>query len=168
MANLAVADCTNLEVAVLIDTDDFYALPILAAGENRAALLQSFIDSVPFDITIMDRDAMMAAWGEFLTRHIVAENTPPVTPTDSPVGDQSRNGTDAEQQLAEAEAHAAGTVPDTQPADTDQAPAPTVTMTKVRCFNCNGQGTIAFGDDQPAVTCNMCEGKGWVLQEVAA
>lgn len=162
MANLIVADCPNLECAVLIDTDELRALPIVAAGPDRDALLQAFVDSVPFDITLLEADASLAAFGQFLERSGRLSGVAPNTSAPNPMEPPAGSGTDAEAALAETEATHAGDVPAPQPADTDQTEDSAPTPVEADCFNCNGTGRIEFGDDQPGVRCNVCAGTGRV------
>lgn len=168
MAELTVVDDERTECAVLIDTDTWTALPIVAMGENRATLLQTFVDSVPFDVTLLKDEALMEGWRQFLGASGAVAQVGTDASAPDQVGSPTRNGDDAERQLAEAEATGATDVPAEQPADTDQdSPPPTREVTS-DCFNCNGTGTIEFGDGQPAVRCNVCKGTGMVTQTVPA
>jgi ribosomal protein S27E len=168
MANLTVLDDTAQECAVLVDTDTWTPLPIVSMGENRVNLLQAFVDSVPFDLTLLNDAAMREAWVQFLEQHGALPTTPAESHTADEMVAQSRNGDDDAAALAQAEAAAATDEPPPQPADTDTAENPPSATVIVRCWNCEGTGQVVFGDNEPARTCGICHGTGKVEQVVAA
>ena len=168
MANLTVVDDAALECAVLVDTDTWTALPIVAMGENRSTLLRAFVDNTPFDLTLLKEEAMLEGWRQFLTAHGVIPEVGTDAPATDQVGAQSSNGNDAEAELADATATNTTDTPGAQPADTDaEGPPPTRTVT-ADCFNCNGTGRIEFGDGAEPVRCNVCKGSGTIEQTVPA
>lgn len=166
MAQLAIISDPNIEVAVLVDTDEFYALPVVAVGPNRDNLLQAFIDSTPFDLTILGSDVVMAAFAQFLERTGALSEVQTQPTTNMEVGSQNSNDGDDEARLAELVANATTEVPDEQPADTDTPTDTQAEPVTVRCFNCEGRGMIEFGDGSPAMECNVCHGTGKVTQAV--
>lgn len=166
MTDLVLLDSPSLELAVFVDVDEFRPLPMTAAGPNRVALLEAFRDATPFDLTVMNDEALRVAFGQFLER--VADSTEQASETaDNQVDTEPGDAGDAGASLAEAEAHNAGTIPDVQPADTDQPQSSAVDLVTVRCWNCNGEGIVRFGDDEPPAQCNMCGGTGKVNQPAA-
>lgn len=168
MSELTVLDDERTECAVLIDTDTWTALPIVAMGENRATLLQTFCDSVPFDVTLLRDEALMEGWRQFLAASGTVPDVATDAPTDSAVESSTRDGNDAERELAEAEATNHTDTPAEQPADTDQDSTPPTRQVDVDCWNCNGTGKIEFGDGSEPVRCNVCAGTGQVKQTVPA
>lgn len=166
MANLTVIDDTNVEVAVLVDTDDWQPLAVCAVGPNRVNLLQAFVDSVPFDLALLKPEALREAFSQFLQSAGVIDLDAPLPPAPDNVGDDTGSRNDAESTLAEQEATNHADVPDEQPADTDvEADEGSQTET-VSCYNCNGTGKIDFGDGEPPVRCGMCKGTGSITVAV--
>lgn len=166
MTELVIVDNPDLGIAVLVDIDEFRPLPFVAAGENREAMLLSFRDSVPFDVTIMDDATLRTAFGQFLESvadAITEASETTVDQVESPDG----SGDDAEVASAEREAAEYGVDPAPAPADTDQSVGGTVGLVRVRCWNCNGTGAVDFGEDQAPQQCNMCQGAGTVAVEPA-
>lgn len=166
MAQLTIISDPNVEVAVLVDTDEFYALPVVAVGPDREALLQAFIDSTPFDLGLLGSNGIMPAFAQFLERSGAFNPTQEQPTTDMEVGSQNSNDSDDEARLAELVANATTEVPDEQPADTDTPTDTQAEPVTVRCFNCEGRGMIEFGDGSPAMECNVCHGTGKVTQAV--
>lgn len=166
MTELIVADNPDLGVAVLVDVDEFRPLPFVAAGDNREAMLLSFRDSVPFDVTIMDDATLRAAFGQFLES--VADAITEASDTAESQVDPS-DGSDDDAQVAGAEREATehGLDPPPAPADTDEPQRSTVAMVTVKCWNCNGAGLVDFGEDGTPQQCNMCGGDGKVAMESA-
>lgn len=166
MTELVIVDNPDLGIAVLVDIDEFRPLPFVAAGENREAMLLSFRDSVPFDVTIMDDATLRTAFGQFLESVADAITEAPEAPTGE-VESSGGNGDDAQIASAEREAAEYGVDPAPAPADTDQSVGGTVGLVRVRCWNCNGTGAVDFGEDQAPQQCNMCQGAGTVAVEPA-
>ena len=168
MASLTTIDDASIELACIIDMDTFTPLPIVAAGADRTALLTAFVDSVPFDITLLNAETIREGFSQFLgTRGIITQDTP--TQADQPEVVAS-DGTpdDGVAALAEREATYATDTPSEQPADTDEAQdtqSPTVTA---RCWNCDGSGRVEFGEGEPTAQCGICQGTGKVEQAVQA
>lgn len=163
VTELVVLDNPDVEVASVVDLDTFTPLAIVAAGPSRRTLLDAFIDSTPFDPTVLDPDSIRAAFQSFLSRMADAAAD---TPQDEavPVGDDTGISDDDRYALAEREAANTPGAPEPQPADTDEPERGAVALVKVQCWNCNGSGVIRFGGDDPDQACNMCQGRGWVEQ----
>lgn len=168
MASLAIIDDTALELAVMIDTDTFKPVPLVAAGPDRAALLQAFADSVPFDLTLLNDDTIREGFAQFLAaRGVVTQDEN----TEADIGQVvSADGAGGDDQAALAEHEAIGStdMPPAQPNDTDTPENPPTATVKARCWNCNGVGFIEFGDDSPTQQCGICHGTGKVEQVVQA
>lgn len=167
MAQLTVVDDTDIELAVLMDADTFTALPLVAMGPNRRNLLTAFAEQAPFDLTILAPDVLQQGWMTFLERNGALEPEPDTEVPTGEVGIPVHEGAGTEAAQAEQEATSHTGVPAERPADTDKAEDPPSHTVVVRCWNCNGDGTIDFGDDQPPAACNVCGGTGRV-ERVAA
>lgn len=167
MTTLAIVDDPNIEVAVLVDTDQYTALPIVAMGPQRVQLLEEFASS-PVDLGWFTREGLLEMWTTFLQGSGVIPGEVERNPAahDDAVA-PTRDGTDAEAELAEAEAANASDVPEPQPADADQDADQEAATVTVRCWNCNGTGFVAFGDGEPDQQCGVCRGTGKVDQVAA-
>lgn len=166
MAELVIVDNPDVELSTVVDIDAFRTLPVVSAGPDRESILKAFINSTPFDITALDDAAIRTAYLSFLDAMGKLGPTAPETDATPPVEPNGGvGGDDAAQAVREAH-DAAGAPPEPAPADTDLEPDVRTETRRVKCFNCNGDGTITFGDGTPPVVCNVCGGKQYTEQEV--
>jgi hypothetical protein len=148
------------EMAVVIDYETGVAFAPVAAGENAKDLMEAFVSMCGVALEYLKPPQQMEMFRGFLTRLTTHEPLPADAAPIDEVGDGPRASMDAEAALAQHEANGATDTPPEQPADTDQAPDPAGPAVGSRCFNCNGEGMISFGDTSPAVQCNVCHGTG--------
>jgi hypothetical protein len=182
VSDLQVVYDPSLQVGGIVDLDTNMGWGPICPGPEGGALLQSFIDGMPFDITMLTseqaRDIFMSVFREQAAESLAAQgqDTPPNMDTAPDTGPD-------EHALAAAEAVAsAGAPPAPAPADTDMAanestpgevtpdptatgspsdtppdgsPAPPVTTTTTNCLVCNAEGT---GSTNPS--CLVCGGSG--------
>lgn len=160
MSDYILTDNDQAEIAVVVDLDTLRVLPLIGAGANRRDMLTSFVESVPFDLSILDDEQLQQAFVAFLgTLGLLSTDAASPDAVDQ-VELRERPGGDADAARAEAEASAASDVPGPAPSDADmEADAGTQTVV-VRCFNCEGAGSISFGDGSPDQKCNTCGGTG--------
>lgn len=168
MAQLQVLFDANREIAIIVDLETWQAHGPALPSPNGELILSAFIDQTPFDVSVMDDNALRLAIMQFLDIF----GPGPQAPADagdlvasSDVGAEPVGSGDG---IAERAPYGGPDHPGTQPADTDMEADTGPQTVKVRCWNCNGQGTIEFGDGVPPVTCNMCAGTGKVEQLVSA
>ena len=153
----------ELEIATVIDSEEFRSMGPVAVGEHAKAQLTAFIQMMPQTVfTAMSSYELVRTWGEFWEREFAAlYETPTETDTDS-VGEQPTVA-DYADALAERTATETSDVPEPQPHDSDVAVAtvssPTVTA---QCYNCNGDGVITHGETGETVQCGICHGTGKV------
>ena len=160
MANLEVIYDPAKELAAIINTDDRQGWGPAMIGPQAGMILQTFLDTVPFDLSIMSSYDATQAFSDFLrTAGLAADETAatPVTPSESPT-DPGVDTTAAT--AAEHEARDNTTVPPEQPHDTDTPVVPDTTDTVIPCVNCGGGGTVQVEPDTDPVKCGMCGGTG--------
>ena len=168
MSSLTVIYDPNVEVAVIVDLDNFTALPMAGPGAASAGTLQAFIDQTPFDLAELNADAQLAAFMSFLDRNAAPEPVASDTLVDVPAGDVGGDGVGDGAALAEREAANAADVPPPQPADADGGAVPDTTPTEIDCPNCNGEGVISYGEGAAPEQCRMCRGTRKVTIQVPA
>lgn len=168
MSDLQVIYDREREVAVIVDLESWTALPMAGPGEPFANIMRAFIDATPFDLTDLDAMTQLTVFGSFLDRYgdvsAVAPDAPD-TATQVELGDTAGDDGSA---LAQAEAADATDTPDVQPADTDVEANTGTAPTVIDCPNCNGEGTIAYGDGAAPEQCRMCLGTRKVTISVPA
>lgn len=168
MSDYIILDHADAEVSVIVDMDEFRVLPVVAAGPNRATILQAFVDSTPFDVGVLSDDAMRIAFVDFLERSPGLVEQAPTQDYQPPLVTDNGSGGDEGAALAAQEAANATDVPPPAPADTDQGASENQATSEVTCWNCNGVGTVQYGEGEPPAACNMCKGTGKVKVAVAA
>ena len=162
MAELQVIYDPNLELAAIVNVDERMGWGPAMIGPQAGNILQAFIDTCPFDVSEMDAYTAARTFASFLDNAgLAAPDTTP-TPETGTVDTSADTGVDTANALAEAEATNAGDVPAEQPADTDTPQDTSTAPTVINCPNCNGSGSIQFGDGEAPQTCGMCGGRGKV------
>lgn len=182
MPDLQVVYDPSIQVGAIVDLDTNMGWGPICPGPEGGSLLQSFIDGMPFDITILSseqaRDIFMSVFQDQAAESIAAEGTAPAANVDA---GPDTGAIDAAQATAEAVANA-GAPPEPGPHDTDMeaaqgtpdtvsddptigAPAPITdtsaatadasTQSATLCLVCNPNGT---GSTNPS--CLVCGGKG--------
>ena len=167
MSDLLVIYDPDVQVGAIVDIDTRMGYGPTMAGPHAKQLLQTFIDTLPFDIDGMSTYDRARAFTSFLERAGMAADTQAGTPGTGVVEPGGHQDVAGEAKAAEAEATHAGDVPAPQPADTDTPPPPSAETKQVTCGNCNGTGTTPDGPNGEAVQCRMCQGTGRVTVPVA-
>lgn len=168
MADLEVIYDPNKELACIVHVDSRMGWGPAMIGPQAGNLLQAFLDTTPFDVSELDSYAATAAFTSFLERAGI-KITPETTPDNQGSMDYTTTAAmDNGNALAEAEAVASSDVPAPQPADTDTPPDQSTAPTVVGCPNCQGTGSVRFGDDEAPQTCGMCNGSGKVTVQAPA
>ena len=171
----------TLELAAIVNLDDLTAWGPVYKGPDAQDILQGFIDAAPFDVTILDTDTAKALFWS-LGQAGTGEASPESGQAQAGTVDDAAGGLAANEGLATAEAHAAGTVPDIQPHDADAqqgapdtasvevgqssdvtqvthyeqpVPEPVKVSEPINCGLCN-----ADGNQTPDPTCIACGGSG--------
>lgn len=160
MAELEVIYDPAKELACIINVDDRCGWGPAMIGPQAGNILQAFLDTAPFDLSLLGTYDATRAFTSFLeSSGLAAPETTAEGETVAPV-EGGNAGMDNGNALAEAEATGAGDVPAPAPADTDDDTPESTTPQVIDCPGCNGQGTTQYDPEQPAVTCGMCQGKG--------
>lgn len=162
MAELLVVYDQELQIATVVcDEPDQQLTPTMVGPESRA-LLESFIQSMPIDLTMYTGLELVRMWENFLGRNAEGINqaleqaTGAAEPAAAPAPEPQAA-------LAQAEAVSAGAEPpQQQPADSDLDAAAAAEPTVTDCPNCGGKGTVADGEGGALVKCGMCNGTGRV------
>lgn len=184
MSDLQVVYDPSTQVGAIVDLDTNQGWGPICPGPEGGELLQSFIDGMPFDITILTSqqatDIFMSVFREQAAASIAAQGQDTTENVDA-----GANPPTDEQALATAEAVATGDpAPEPAPHDADVAAntsqeaavaavdptqstepdtqavgqiVPEVTTTTTNCLVCNSDGT---GSKDPA--CPVCKGTGQV------
>jgi hypothetical protein len=122
MADFVVIYDPTLELGSIVDLDTLTSWGPVYKGPDAQEILQGFLDAAPFDVSILTTEqAVKLFWslGQTIDTPATAETG---ADSNGTVADATGGlGTDAA--AAEAEAHAATTIPDVQPADTDTVQA---------------------------------------------
>lgn len=190
MADLVVIYDPALELGAIINTDERVSWGPAMIGPEAPVILQSFIDSTPFDVSELDTYTAARAFADFLDK-LVAARTPAQTPPET--GQVVASG-DPEVAVPDPPGTAQGAPTDQppapQPADTDPGveanespasasiaagqapyapnPAPLTTTTQQQCAVCEGTGQVQMGEGEPAAQCGLCGGSGQVTVTVPA
>lgn len=160
MAELMVIYDPELNVAAIVNIDEQCGWGPAMPGNNCQAILEQFVHGTPFDVSVLEPEDATRLFLSFLAATgAIDDGTPGTTEPLAQAPTPAIPDADAAA-LAEREAHNATDVPQAQPADTDMEAHPSAPDQVMRCVNCNGAGTINFGDDMPAQQCNMCKGTG--------
>lgn len=167
MPDLQVLYDPNLQVAAIVDLDTNMGWGPMCPGPQGAELLQSFIDGMPFDITILTqeqaRDIFLSVFREQATEAITSPGATVDSSLESPVDPVATDSA-----LATATAVAsAGAPPPEQSSDTDmaadtgEAAAVTTDPTVARTINV-GQPNTGQASDADAVgpNCALCNFSG--------
>lgn len=190
MAELVVIYDPALELAAIINTDERVSWGPAMIGPEAPVILQSFIDTTPFDVSELDTYTAARAFADFLDK-LVAARTP--APPDPPAGQVEPSG-DPGVAVPDPPGTAQGAPTDqppaVQPADTDPGveanpspasapivhvglptgagspPAPQTVLQQ--CAVCEGTGTVQMGEGEPAAQCGLCGGSGQVTVTVPA
>lgn len=168
MASIIYLHDDDTGTACAVNADTFTPLPIVGVGPNAVGMVQGFVEACPFDVTTLEADSMRAAFLSHLEQTGAFQPAATEDVASSGVVDVAVPSSDSAGKLEDATAVAGPDAPAPQPADADNgADTPTVTVTKP-CWNCDGEGTVTFGDGSPSRPCGICKGTGKVQQEVPA
>lgn len=188
MADLEVVYDPAKEMATIVNVDERRGWGPAMIGPDAGIILQAFIDSMPFDVSVLNEYDACQVFNGFLDG-LAAGATETATPdTDSPVVESGSAGV-ADETVPGAE-HGAPTdqPPGPAPADTDTGvevdqgetdqvipphdpafglePVAESHFTRETCVMCDGNGTVQISPDEPAAQCGMCKGQGSVLVSV--
>lgn len=190
MAELVVIYDPALELAAIINTDERVSWGPAMIGPEAPVILQSFIDTTPFDVSMLDTYTAAQMFADFLDKLVEARAAPPADPPASSV--VSGGHMELDSFGVPTTAHGAPTdqPPAPQPLDTDpgveanESPAsapivhaglptgagsPPVPQTVLQqCAVCEGTGTVQMGEGEPAAQCGLCGGSGQVTVAVSA
>jgi hypothetical protein len=168
MADIEVIFDPVKEMATIVNLDTRAGWGPAMIGPDAGTILQAFVDSMPFDVTVLHDYQAVVAFTSFLDALGSGTATPAATAALSPLEQAGASRVD-EDTLADLVAAASGPEPpDPQPADPDPEAAEGPPLTVVRCYNCNGAGKIEFGDGTEPARCNMCQGTGKLEMPVTA
>lgn len=159
MADVEVIYDPAKELAAIVNVETREGWGPAMIGPQAGAILQAFIDTAPFDLTLLSSYDAARAFTSFLESSGLA--APEAASESDPVAPvESGNGSvDYQNAAAEAEATAAGDVPAPGPADTDEPEGESTTPTVIDCPNCNGSGEQTNGETGAVEVCGMCQGK---------
>ena len=168
MADIEVIFDPVKEFAAIVNIDTRQGWGPAFVGPHAGVVLQTWVDAMPFDVTLLDSDiagTLFAEWVADVTKGTTEEApTPPVGPME-PLGGGGMD--DAAQAAAEASA-AGAEPPGPGPADTDLAADAGAPPQVVTCPLCTGAGVTSDGADGASVTCAMCGGAKVVRMQVPA
>lgn len=168
MASIIYLHDDDTGTACAVNADTFTPLPIVGVGPNAVGMVQGFVEACPFDVTTLDADSMRAAFLSHLEQTGAFQPAVGAVLASPDMDAGAGPSPDGAGKLEDATAAAGPDMPATQPADTDNSEGPpTITVTKP-CWNCDGEGTVTFGDGSPSRPCGICKGTGKVQQEVPA
>jgi hypothetical protein len=166
MADIEVIYDPVKELAAIVNLDDRCGWGPAFVGPNAGAVLQLWVDSMPFDVTILDVFQAGRAFLGWLNNMAAAPPEPAPTPPVSPVESPDRPFLDGAP-LAEAVASASGAEPpEPQPADTDMEADPSAPATVITCPLCAGAKTVTNDETGEIGTCGMCGATGVVRMQV--
>lgn len=159
MAELEVIYDPAKELAAIVNVDNREGWGPAMIGPQAGQILQAFIDTAPFDLTLLSSYDAVKAFTSFLERTgLAAPATETASDTVAPVNGGSAS-MDYEQRAAEQEAAAASDVPPLAPADTDEPETESASPTVIDCPNCGGSGEQTNGETGAVEVCGMCQGK---------
>lgn len=162
MSELLVIYDPELQIATVVsDEPDSQLTPTMVGPEARP-LLESFIQSMPIDLTGFTGLELVRMWENFLERNSEGISAA-LSQAAAPAEAAAEAAPEPEAALAQAEAVAAGAEPPAPaPADTDTEPAVDAVPTIQACPNCDGKGQVADGEGGTLIKCGMCNGTGRV------
>lgn len=159
MAELEVIYDPAKELACIVNVDERMGWGPAMIGPNAGQILQAFIDTAPFDLTLLGSFDAQRAFTSFLERAGLAAPAPETESDTPPVVETGNGSVDYGNAAAEAEATAATSVPDPAPADTDAEAGESTTPTVIDCPNCGGSGEQTNGETGATEVCGMCQGR---------
>jgi hypothetical protein len=166
MADIEVIYDSAKEFAAIVNIDTRAGWGPAFVGPNAGQVLQLWVDAMPFDPTLLNQDAAVAIFQDWLQQMAAIPPEPAATPPDSPLGPPNGAGVD-EAALATAVAAASGAEPpDPQPADTDVEADPGAPPTVSTCPLCGGAKTVTNDETGEITPCGMCSGTGVVRMAV--
>lgn len=163
MTELVVVFDPAQEMAAIVNVDEQCAWGPAMIGPNAGDILRAFLDTVPFDVTVMSAMTAQEAFSSFLLQAGLLADAAATEGDNSPVVEQGDASLDYGAARAEAEAVNATSTPPPQPADTDMDVNASPTHQMIKCPNCEGKGMIEFGGGEPPQQCGMCSGKGTLV-----
>lgn len=168
MADLQVIHDTTLEIAAIVDLDRRCAWGPAMVGPQANVILETFLDTVPFDMSNMTTQEATDAFTSFLERAAMAAPAQAAATADGAVEPLADSTVDNEAALATKTAAAATDVPPPAPHDTDTTAATSAETKVIPCGNCNGSGQTPDGPDGTNQTCALCKGTGRVAVPVTS
>jgi hypothetical protein len=166
MAHIEVIYDPQKELAAIVDLDTQEAYGPAMIGPDAGSVLEMWLETLPFDITLLDHHAAVTAFrGSVLRAYGEAAPEAATSPT-RPVEPGDGQPVDGEA-LAEFEAAQAGAgPPEPQPADTDVAADQGTPPTVVTCPLCSGAKVLVDDETGEQAACGMCRGTGLVSMAV--
>lgn len=156
------------DMACLVQEESGRTLGPVRAGPQCRELLQAFVDSTPFDIAVFDsfslRDAL-TSFEELLNEEDEPGGVQEVMPDPA---FHAGEVVPSEPPLAGVALDTETDVPAPQPADEDLDARTQQPVRIVECFNCAGSGSVAGAENDEPLTCGVCNGKGKLVEQVAA
>lgn len=160
MANLVVVYDADKEMAAIVDTDERRSWGPAMVGPDAGDMLQTWIERMPFDVTILDERVAAQLFTEWLADMVKGATETPPTADPGPLEPLGSGSLD-EAPRAEHEAAEAGDgPPEPQPADTDPEANEGTPDTWVNCPLCNGAKQVQVGDPPEWRECDMCHALG--------
>lgn len=166
MADIEVIYDPQKEYAAIVNIDTRAGWGPAMVGPNAGAVLQLWVDAMPFDVTLLSDTAAQAVFADWLQQLAAS---PPEVPDEAPAGplEPSDDPGVVGDALAQATAAASGSEPpEPQPADTDLEADQGASPTVVGCPLCSGEGFTVDDQTGEQSTCAMCSGTGLVRMAV--
>lgn len=167
MPDLQIIFDREQQLAAVVNVDTLTVMPIAAAGPRADDILRGFVDAMPFDVTLLPAETLFEVYGGWLQSAGFLEPGAAETGAEDEPQPPDGAGADAAALATREASETAGEPPEPAPADADLDAAESPSTAVVRCWNCNGEGVIHFGDGAPDQSCNMCSGSGRVTMSVA-
>jgi hypothetical protein len=154
------------ELACIINLDTRLGWGPAFIGPNAGNVLQLWIDSLPFDPTLLTDYQAASVFDDWLQQMAASPAEAASSPPVSPVEPLDGAGL-AHDALAQAEAAASGgEPPEPQPADTDVEEDASTPPTVSTCPLCAGARTVVNDETGEVTPCGMCSGTGVVRMAV--
>lgn len=150
----------ELQMAALVNTAERIGWGPAMVGPQAGAILNAFVDTTPFDLTLLAGYEAKKAFDSFLQSAGLDAPPEETSVVNDPVEQAATESMANGNALAEYEAAGSSDIPAEQPADTDTQPEPEPQETTtpqgqvIDCPNCNGTGQA------DGAQCGMCQGNG--------
>jgi hypothetical protein len=167
MADIEVIFDPAKEYAAIVSIDHRAGWGPAMVGPNAGVILQTWVDSMPFDVSLLDSDSASVVFTDWLDSFFRSAPEAAVSPSDSPVEPMDGSPVGETPPDRTGPDNGAGEPPEPAPADADMeadaSPPPTVAV----CPLCAGTGVTNDGADGASITCAMCGGAKVVHMPVA-